>query len=141
MLPLRYARGWRIAGIVLLALVFIATLLPSVWLWPRSDKLVFWFIDADKWLHAATFLFLAIWFAGQYRRRSYWRIGLGLIAFGTLIEVCQRMLSYRSAEWFDLTADIAGIVVGLSMALTGLGGWSVRFEHWLTKRRAGAAVD
>ncbi len=141
MLPLRYARRWRIAGFILLLLVWIATLIPTVWLWPQKESLVIWFIAADKWLHAGTFVVLAIWFAGQYRPRSYWRIGLGLIAFGMLIEVSQRLLSYRSAEWFDLTADAAGVVVGLSVAMAGLGGWSLRFEQWLTKRRAGATLD
>ena len=82
------------------------------------------------------FALLAIWFAGQYRRRSYWRIGIGLIAFGALIESCQGLVSYRSAEWLDIVADAAGIAVGLGIALAGLGGWSV----WVENRLQGSKV-
>lgn len=131
MLPLRHARGWRIAGMLLLVLVLAAMLMPTVWL-SRSEYLT-WFVYVDKWLHGITFVFLALWFAGQYRPRSYWRIAIGLIAFGVLTEVCQRLVTYRSAEWFDLLADAAGISAGLALALAGLGGWSLRVEAWLAR--------
>ena len=139
MLPLRHTRRWRIAGLILLLLVLVATLMPAVWVSKRA--FLTWFVYVDKWLHGITFVILAIWFAGQYRRRSYWRIGLGLMAFGVLIEACQRLVTYRSAEWFDLAADAAGIGVGLAIALAGLGGWSLRFEQWLQDRQAGVSVD
>jgi len=60
---------------------------------------------------------------------------LGLVAFGVLIELGQEMIPYRSAEWKDLVADIAGIGIGLAIAVTGLGGWSLRFEQWLENSR------
>ena len=141
MLPLRYARHWRVASIFLLFLVLVATLMPVVWFWPNRREFVTWFIDADKWLHGITFVFLAIWFAGQYRPRSYWRIGIGLIGFGFLIEVCQRLVTYRSADWFDIVADVAGITVGLAVAMTGLGGWSLWIEDRLSKPKPGTGVD
>jgi len=141
MLPLRYTRRWQAASLLLLVVVLAATLMPAVWFW--SDRRVFitWFMNVDKWLHAITFVFLAIWFSGQYRLGSYWRIGIGLILFGILIEVCQRMVTYRSAELFDIVADAGGITVGLIAAAAGLGGWSLRFEHWFAQRKAGAGID
>ena len=141
MLPLRYARRWQAASILLLILVLAATLMPVVWFWPNRREFAAWFIGADKWLHGITFVFLAIWFAGQYRSRSYWRIGVGLICFGFLIEACQRLVSYRSADWFDIAADVAGITVGLAVAMAGLGGWSLWIENRLSKRITGADVD
>ena len=141
MLPLSYARRWRIAGIVLLLLVLVGTLMPAMWVWPQRTKFIAWFADIDKWLHAITFAVLAIWFAGQYRPRSYWRIGIGLILFGILTEACQQLVSYRSAEWFDLAADVLGVVVGLIIATAGLGGWSLRVEQWLIARKAGVARE
>ena len=51
------------------------------------------------------------------------------------------MVTYRSAEWFDIVADTAGIVVGLAMAIAGLGGWSLRIENWLVARKADASGD
>lgn len=130
MLPLRHEMWWRLVDIVLLLAVLAATIMPTMWLWPRPDDALL----SDKWLHLLTFFFLSLWFAGQYARRSYWRLIVGLTAFGVLIELGQSMISYRSAEWMDLIADIGGIVIGLTIAIAGLGGWSLRFEQWLENR-------
>jgi VanZ family protein len=130
MLPLRHENRWRLAGIVLLLVVLVATFMPNTWL-TQSSK----FLLSDKLLHLLTFLLLSLWFAGQYARSAYWRLVLGLTTFGVLIEVGQGMIPYRSAEWMDLVADIAGIGIGLIIATAGLGGWSLRFELWLEKAR------
>ena len=132
MLPLRYARRWKLAGMLLLAIVLAMALLPSDWFWPSGPDSPF--LITDKWLHGFTFAVLALWFAGQYARDSYWRLITGLVAFGLLIEVTQRMVSYREAEWMDLLADLIGIGFGIAIALAGLGGWCLRFEEWLQNR-------
>jgi VanZ family protein len=134
MLPLRYTRRWLLAGGFALLAVFAAALAPGFWS-PHAGRLL---IGADKWLHAATFMILALWFCGQYTRRAYWQIGLWLLAFGILIELCQRMLTYRSGDLRDLAADAAGILIGLALARAGIGGWSLRAEDWLTQRRSRA---
>jgi VanZ family protein len=92
-------------------------------------------------LHGITFVFLAVWFAGQYRRKSYWRIAVGLLAFGVLIEACQRLVTYRSADWLDIAADAAGIAVGMAVAMAGLGGWSLWVENRLSRSRVEASGD
>ena len=68
--------------------------------------------------------------------QSYWRIALGLLAFGLLIELCQRMVTYRSADWLDVGADAAGIIAGLVISLAGVGGWSRRLEARLVGDRS-----
>ena len=141
MLSLRYAGRWRAAGLMLLVIVLAATLMPAVWFLSDRQEFMSWFTDIDKWLHGVTFLFLAIWFSGQYERRSYWRIAIGLFLFGVLIELCQRMVAYRSAEWYDLAADVGGIMIGLTIAAAGVGGWSSRTEHWLARRTACSNLD
>jgi hypothetical protein len=135
MLPLRYARRWQFASAFLLIFVLALTLVPAVWFWPSQREFAAWFFDVDKWLHGMTFVVLAVWFAGLYRPRSYWKIGVGLIFFGFAIEGCQRLVTYRSADMFDIAADIIGIVIGLVIAGAGLGGWSLRLEGWLARRR------
>ncbi len=127
MLSLRYARRWQIAGAFLLAMVLVAALVPPIG--PQSLVSI-----SDKLLHGITFTVLALWFSGQYARHSYWRLVTGLLAFGSLIEVTQRMLPYRTAEWMDLLADAAGVTVGMTIALAGTGAWSLRFEAWLQNR-------
>ncbi len=129
MLPLRYARRWQAAGIAVLVLVLGFALAPD------TDMPDMVSMPSDKWLHAITFAFLTVWFSGQYRPRSYWRVALGMLAFGAFIELCQRLVSYRSAESLDLLADAIGIAVGLAIAAAGAGGWSLRVETWLASRR------
>ena len=133
MLRLRHEKRWRLTGIVLLLAVLATTIMPTLWLWSPPSKIPL----SDKWLHLLTFLFLSLWFTGQYARSSYWRLAIGLTAFGVLIELGQGMIPYRSAEWMDLVADIGGIGIGLIIAVAGLGGWSLRFEQWLEKERVG----
>lgn len=135
MLPLRYAPQWRIASIVLLLAVLFSTLAPAVWFWSDKVTLVSWLAHFDKWAHVITFVILTVWFSDQYQPRSYWRIAVGLTVFGMLIEVCQRLVGYRSAEWFDLAADVVGILLGLAIALSGVGGWSLRIESWFNRRQ------
>ena len=132
MLPLRYRRRWQIAGALFLIGVLAGTLIPAFWLWPDISRVTL--LDFDKVLHGVTFTFLAVWFSGQYARNRYWGIGIGLFLFGIFIELCQRMVSYRTAELMDLAADTAGIVLGLIVALSGVGGWSLRLEELIQRR-------
>lgn len=132
MLALRYHRRWQIAGILVLSGVLLGTLIPAFWLWPDVSRVALFAFD--KWLHGITFVFLAVWFSGQYSRQKYVHIGIGLFLFGVLIEMCQRMVSYRTAELMDLAADTVGIVIGLGIALAGVGGWSLRIEQRFARR-------
>ena len=127
MLPLRYRNRWRVASGLLLSAIFMMAIVPALWATaiPQSWS------ATDKWLHGLTFMLLALWYTGQYAPESYWRIAVGLSAYGALIEIGQSMIPYRSAEWGDLVADIAGIAVGLAIAMVLTGGWSVRAESWL----------
>ena len=129
MLELRFAGAWRLVSIVGLLLVLTATMVPADWIWPEDPNSILYI--NDKWLHGITFGLLAVWFCGQYAASQYWRVAVGLLAFGALIEICQRAVSYRSSDLLDLTADVAGITVGLLIALAGAGGWSLRLESWL----------
>lgn len=132
MLPLRYVVRWRVAGVLLLLAVFVGTLVPAIWF--RADFNLRVLVDFDKVAHFTAFLILAVWFSGQYARRSWWKIAVGLVTFGIIIELCQRMTTYRSAEWLDLFADVVGIAAGLLIARAGAGGWSLRVEQWLFAR-------
>ena len=116
--------------------VFGATVAPAFGLF--SSSAVHTLFAFDKWLHGFTFLFLTVWFTGQYARRAYWRVIVGLTLFGVFIEFCQRFLTYRTSDPADVAANVAGIVLGLAIALAGLGGWSLRVESWLMARRARA---
>lgn len=141
MLPLRHARLWRIADILLLLVVLIFAVTPATWFFDDAARKLSWAQNVDKWLHSLTFLMLTLWYAGQYRPRSYWRIALGLIGFGVFIELCQRMLSYRTADLLDMGANTVGIAFGLLIAVAGAGGWCLRIEEWHATRRASTRIE
>jgi VanZ family protein len=119
------------AGVIVLLVSLAMALMPAFW--PKVT--VRDILAIDKWLHGMAFALLALWFSGQYRPRSYVRLAIGLLAFGALIEACQYLTWYRTAEWEDLYADAIGIVAGLAIALLGPGGWSMRVERWLLQRQ------
>ena len=133
MLPLQHARTWRRFSAALLVLVLVAAMSPAFWFDTRVEALS-WFQHTDKWLHGITFAFLSVWFAGLFERSVYWRIAVGLMAFGLLVEGCQLLVSYRIADWIDVAANTAGIIVGLTLAVAGLGGWGLRIEAWYAER-------
>lgn len=133
MLELQHTRRWQIASAILLLLVLAAALMPAVWFWDDKRAGLSWFASNDKWLHGITFLVLSIWFAGLYPKSVYWKIGLGLLLFGLGIEVCQRMVGYRSAELMDVGADAAGIALGLLISAVGIGGWCMRVESYIAE--------
>jgi len=128
MLPLRHAGLWRALSVLLLLGVLAATLTPAFWFDNKMLALA-WFKNIDKWEHGLTFMFLAIWFAGLTARQGYWRIAIGLMLFGCVVEGCQFFVSYRTADWRDIVADAAGIIAGLTAATAGLGGWALWVEH------------
>ena len=132
MLPLAYPRRWQLASAVLLLLVLGAALAPALlpWLTNEAPALP----QIDKWMHGITFAFLALWFTGQYARRTWAWIVLGLCVYGAIIEVGQSFIPYRTAEWADLAADALGALVGIAIAATVTGGWSVRAEAWMEAR-------
>jgi len=134
MLPLRYARRWQMASLLLLFVTLAAALMPAFWLLDDKVSARRWFESSDKWIHGFTFLVLSIWFSGLHTRQTIWRVALGLLAFGVVIEVLQRMVGYRSADMIDIAANAAGIVLGLGIALIGTMGWCLRVENrWLNK--------
>ena len=127
MLPLQYAGLWRVLSLILLLGVLAGMLSPAIWFDNKADALT-WIENADKWLHAVTFLFLSIWFAGLWERRAYWRVATGLLLFGFVVEGCQLLVSYRTADWLDIAANTLGIIVGMLAATAGLGGWGLWVE-------------
>jgi VanZ family protein len=135
-LPLRYVRRWQIASLFFLAFVLAAALMPVFWFLDDKAGALSWFERNDKWVHGFTFLTLSIWFTGLFHKKAYWQIGIGLLLFGLIIEGGQRMVIYRTAEWADVGANSAGIILGLVIGAAGVGGWCLRAEEHLIKQRS-----
>jgi VanZ family protein len=124
LLPLRHPRFWLVLGWCFVVLATISGLLPS-------DRLPRVPVVNDKIEHAATYAMLTLWFAGIYPRSRYFIIAICLLALGLLVEWAQGAMHLgRTADLRDVIANCVGIVAGLLLATTWLGGWAQRVEGW-----------
>lgn len=97
---------WRVLFWFCAAAVLVLSLMPPTQPLPTTG----W----DKTNHMLAFAVL-----GMLGRRAYpgrgWRVWLGLVAYGGLIELLQGQTGYRDADWLDLLADSAGLVAGMAL--------------------------
>lgn len=72
---------------------------------------------SDKIQHILAFTVLAALAAAAYPRTRLLKIGLGLSAFGALIELVQTIpMLHRDAEFIDWIADTAAAAIVLALA-------------------------
>ncbi len=116
MLPLRYARRWQVASLIILLLVLVATLMPTVWFWDERFKALARFEGVDKWVHGITFLLLSLWFTGLYHKRYFWKIGIGLLLFG----IKYSLLLAVFAAVMSLVPIFGTIISSIPIALVAL---------------------
>lgn len=72
----------------------------------------------DKGDHVAAFATLAACglFAWRGHPALHSRVVLGLLALGVAIELAQSLIPGRMADWRDVLADAAGVMLGLTLA-------------------------
>ncbi len=68
----------------------------------------------DKFLHLIVFAVLYFGGLQAYSGQAF-RLFWGLLAFGAGIEIVQAYTPWRQAEIADLVADIAGLILGLTI--------------------------
>lgn len=122
MKSLHYRYLWLLGGVSLVGMVLYLTLMPAV----AGPALV-----NDKMAHGIAFMVLMTWFCGIFEMRFSPFVAIALLCLGILIELVQQQLTYRSAEFADGLADLAGIGVGWTLAAVGLQHWAARIESWL----------
>ena len=126
MLALRHRWFWLIVSAALVLTVIVASL-QTVFetATPRGF---------DKVEHFGTYMFLAVWFTGLYRRPQYWLIAAGLLALGLSMELAQFLMhAGRAGDPYDMAANTGGVAVGLVLACVVTGGWAERLETWLAR--------
>jgi VanZ family protein len=126
MLSLRHRWFWIAASAVLVVTVVVGSL-QNVF----APALVQGF---DKLEHFGTYMFLAVWFTGLYRRPRYWMIAAGLVALGLSMELAQFLMQAgRMGDPYDMAANTGGVAAGLVLACLATGGWAERLEAWLAR--------
>jgi VanZ family protein len=126
LLPLRHARAWLFAGLLLLGFGLVSALLPVTGPVPLTIN--------DKVIHLLAFTGFMVWFAGIIEARHAPLIALGLSAYGLLIEGLQSLTVTRHAEALDVVADVAGILLGWLLSAAGLSRWCAKLESWFGSR-------
>ena len=96
---------FRLASVAALIGIWVLSFLPAS-LMPAVP-------GTDKWHHALAY-FVVMLFWGQWFRRPVARLLLAFlfISMGAVIECLQGLTSYRSFEWLDIVADVAGVTFG-----------------------------
>ena len=123
---LRYREYWLTSSIFIMFAISSLMLLPSYWFFSGNDH-----IDSqtiDKIFHAFVYLCLVLWFSGQYK--ISFTFFLVITLYGVLIEFIQYFLPYRSAELMDIFSNQIGVIVGIIFSMSGLCGWSKKFENY-----------
>jgi VanZ family protein len=123
LLPLRFLKLWSALGWLLVVSVAVSSLVPG--------RLIQAVTVSDKIMHAGAYALLMIWFAGLYRRGLYVVIATGLFALGVALDLLQGLTRTRSFDWYDVAANLAGILVGCALAFALVGGWCERIERRL----------
>ena len=73
--------------------------------------------DSDKVNHILAFIVFAVLFEFTYRlNKILFCVAAGLV-FGVFIEFVQYFLPYRSCDFFDVLADISGILIGFFIVI------------------------
>jgi VanZ family protein len=106
----RPRRLWRALLLLLLISVAWLAFMPE----PPDNHLP----HGDKLNHLLAFGTLAAVarFSAAPGRRQAALAAVGLLTYGGFIEIVQTQLAWRSGEWLDLLADVAGIALGLAVA-------------------------
>jgi VanZ family protein len=124
MLDLRYRPFWITASVVLVLIVVWGSL-QTAFGGPHIQGF-------DKVQHFGTYLFLAGWFTGLYRKPYWWRIVVALLGLGLVMEIGQFVMQAgRMGDPYDMAANTAGVLAGVAMALLLTGGWAQKVEAWL----------
>jgi VanZ family protein len=93
-------------------------------------------LPSDKAMHFTGYFLLTTWFTGVARRSRYLLVGVLLIAFGGALEIAQgAMHEGRMADWLDFLANSLGVMLGVTLAMLGLGDWMIWIERLLRVRK------
>ena len=80
-------------------------------------------------------MFFMLWFGGVFQLRCAPFLVGGLAFYGILIEVLQSFTPTRQAEFLDLVADLAGILLGWALSAAGFSRWCATLESWLVPQK------
>jgi VanZ family protein len=125
----RYGKLWWSIAALMISAVFVLSLIRLPPLPIDAPK------NFDKWEHLSAYTLLSS-YLGQLlpRFRTHCWAALGLAVMGGLLEYLQSLTSYRSLDMADFFANTLGVMIGLLICRSWLGGVIQRLDQWLSKR-------
>lgn len=124
--PLQRPRLWWTLGYVQIAFIVVVSIIPAPQL---PDLGIDWF---DKVLHFAAYLGLMLWFVQINPPDRYGLWMRLLIKLGLALEIVQGLIGYRMMDFWDMGANVAGVLAGWALGRAGVNRILVHVERvWL----------
>ena len=114
---------WLIFGWMLVGAVIFISLMPE----PPDMGVQ----GGDKAGHFLAYGLLMLWFVQVYPMKRWWRLAVGFVALGVLLEVLQGLSGQRSFEYADMLANSVGVVLGWLLGNTYFGSFFTTLERWV----------
>ena len=122
-------RLWWALGVVILLVAIWVCLMPV-------NRVITAFEWSDKTSHLLGHGLLALYFSGLVARKSWWKIFVGLLLMGIVIEFAQHYMGLgREGDPRDVVANSAGALLGLVAGWLGLSRWP-ELAAWLLGQRS-----
>ena len=122
---LKYQKLWQAIGWTMVLIVIWLSLTPRP---PQLPSFFGW----DKAHHVTAYAGLMYWFGVSFHR--HWRWPVFLLFMGGGLEILQGLSGLRSNDPYDMLANMIGVVVGLFLIDTHLGGWLRIVDRMLAER-------
>lgn len=121
--PLPHLALWRWLGRLALLLTVVVCLVPM----PKSPIPI---EGSDKLEHALGWLLITLWYAQLAAvPRALLARACGFVALGAAIELAQSLTWWRSADPWDLLANVCGVALGVVIGLTPIGAILARLDR------------
>jgi glycopeptide antibiotics resistance protein len=78
-------------------------------------------MPSDKIGHVLGYFGLMAWFGQLYPRPRHPRLALIFSALGMILEILQGLSGYRSFDYFDMLANLCGVLLGWLFAYSAFG--------------------
>jgi VanZ family protein len=122
---LKFLRLWLTLGLLLTGIIIFFSLFPS-----QPDTTVF--SHSDKILHILAYGLLMYYFGCIYLPGlAYVKLGIGLIVLGFSLELIQGLIGYRTMEYWDMLANVTGVLIGWLLSKTRLSSILIYSENRL----------
>jgi VanZ family protein len=129
--PLSLTRVWLCLGIVMISVIAAGSLVPLHHLPTQLST-------GDKLQHFVAYSAIALWFGMiVVPRRAWYTLAIGSLALGTGIEILQGFTPYRTFDWYDMSANLLGVMTGIFLAFSPVG----NVLTWLDKRLAQPQIE